>query len=261
LLLLLTVAGLSALGVFYLGETIVPVANRERLDIERYEVKKIPRETRANLGRLYFQLGEGKQLYIERFQPVTGEAFGIQLVTTDSGRVAERLEAEKMVWRDRKWWLGGVSVSRFERDGWMTLRRVESKVLDLKGVQPDAFSKIQTAPEELNYGELQGFIERMRIGGGDPRKWEVDLRFKVAMPAAAVIIVLFGAPIAAVRRRSGTGLAFGLALLICFIYFGFTQFGRVMGHNAILTPFLSAWIGNIFFGVLGLGLITVSHKY
>ncbi len=252
LVLLLGIAAICSAGILYLGETIVPVTNRERFDIERYDVKKIPRETRANLGRLYFHLEGGKQFFVERFNSITGEAFGIQIVTTDSGRVTERIDAEKMVWRDGKWHLGGVTKSQFGADGWMRMRRDESMEFDKKGIEPDAFAKIQTAPEEMNYRELELFIKRMKASGGDPRKWEVDLKIKLAMPIAAIIIVLFGAPIAAVKRRGGTALAFGLALLICFIYFGFTQVGRVMGHHGSLSPLVAAWIGNLFFGSFGL---------
>lgn len=252
LLLLLSIATVSSMGIFYLGETIIPAANRERFNIERYDVKKIPRETRSNLGRLYFQLETKQQLFIERFNAITGEAYGIQLITTDSGRVVERIDAEKMVWKNGKWYLGGITTSRFSADGWMRLRRDESMVIDYKGIDPDAFTKVQTAPEEMNFQELESFIQRMRISGGDPRKWEVDLRMKIAMPVAAIIIVFFGAPIAVVKRRGGIALAFGLALLICFIYFGFTQVGRVMGYNGSLSPMLSAWIGNLVFGAFGL---------
>ncbi len=259
-ILLLLVAAVCSIGALYLGETVVPVANRERFDIERYDVKKLPRETRANLGRLYFHLEGGKQLFVERFNAISGEANGIQIITTDSGRVTERIEAEKMVWRDGKWHLGGVTTSRFEADGWMRIRRDSEIEFAKKGIEPDAFAKIQTAPDEMNYRELEQFIERMKQSGGDPRKWEVDLEIKLASPIAAMIIVLFGAPVAAVRRRGGAAMAFALALLICFVYFGFAQVGRVMGHTGMLSPVVAAWIGNIFFGTLGL-IMSVNSKH
>jgi lipopolysaccharide export system permease protein len=100
----------------------------------------------------------------------------------------------------------------------------------------------------------------MKLSGGDPRKWEVDLKIKLASPIAAIIIVLFGAPIAAVKRRGGTALAFALALLICFIYFGFTQVGRVMGHHGILSPLAAAWIGNAFFGTMGI-IMSIGYRH
>jgi lipopolysaccharide export system permease protein len=260
LLLLLSIATVSALIILYLGETVIPVTNRERMDIERYEVKKIPRETRANLGRLYFQLGDGRQLFVGRYNADTGEAYDIQMMTADSGHVASRVDADKMVWRDEKWFLQGAREKQFGSRGIFSINPHPNRELDFKGLQPEGFAKIQTAPEEMNYRELSDFIERMRISGGEPRKWIVDLLFKISMPVAAVVIVLFGAPIAAVKRRGGTAVAFGLALFICFIYFGFMQVGKIAGYSGLLTPMASAWIGNAFFGTLGLVITVRSRK-
>lgn len=257
--ILLSLAAISAAGILYLGETVVPVANRARLEIERYDVRKLRRETRANLGRLYFDLGGGRQLYIGKFVPETREAYDIRLVTVDSGRVEKRVLAEKMCWLDGEWRLQGASALEFKDS---TLSAVSKPDLRLKSdaLDPASFSQIQTAPEEMNYRELKQFIDRLAISGGNPLKWEVELLFKVSLPVAAVVIVLFGAPIAAVRRRSGTALAFGLALLICFIYFGFMQVGKVLGQSGNLNPIVSAWVGNAFFGTIGLILTARSRR-
>ena len=52
---------------------------------------------------------------------------------------------------------------------------------------------------------------------------------------------------------SGTAaIGFALALLISFIYFGFTRAGQVLGHNGTLEPWLGAWIGNIVFFAAGI---------
>ena len=115
--------------------------------------------------------------------------------------------------------------------------------------------KVQIRPEEMNYIELRDYIRKQKSIGANIVKWKVDLLSKVSLPAATIIIVLFGAPIASIRRRSGTVLGFGLALFICFIYFGFIQIGKVLGHKAVLEPLVSAWAGNVFFGLLGLAIL------
>lgn len=48
-------------------------------------------------------------------------------------------------------------------------------------------------------------------------RWSVDLAFKFFQPFATFIIVLFGVPFAAFRRRGGLVLGFGLSLLVCFV--------------------------------------------
>jgi lipopolysaccharide export system permease protein len=81
------------------------------------------------------------------------------------------------------------------------------------------------------------------------------LAFKLSQPFATVIIVLFGVPFAATRRRGGLVLGFGLSLLVCFVYFGFMQIGKILGYHGTIEPLVAAWAGNATFGLLGAILI------
>lgn len=275
LVLLLVATSLLALGVYYMGETVVPVANKQRMDIERYEVKKLPRENRAKHGRIYVQVGKDTQLYIGNYKAATREAFNIRLLNLEDGHITSRIDAEKMVWRDQEWHVQGGSEMKFDHKKMNALGQSDiSDSLDFKlvsfqkkndytisgkGLRPDEFEKVLTRPEEMNTEELHEFIDRFDRIGGDTKRWEVDLLSKKAQPVAAIIIVLFGAPIAAVRRRGGTALGFGLSLFICFIYFGIIQVGKNLGYSGILEPWLASWLGNIIFGMLGLGLLIRSN--
>ncbi|MDP8238198.1 MAG: LptF/LptG family permease [Candidatus Hatepunaea meridiana] len=252
-LLLLTTIVLAGCG-FIFGETIVPVTNRERMDIYRYDLKKLPRDARSRHGQLYMQIGKNKQLHIERYNPGTREAFGIQLVEIDEGRVIKRTDAEKMIWRDAVWYLQGSVERVFNSNGIVNWKKYPAMIAPAIKFEPNEIEKVQTKPEEMNWVELRDFIVKLQNSGGDIIRWKVDLFFKISLPLAAVIIVLFGAPIASIKRRGGTVLGFGLVLFICFIYFGFIQVGKVLGYNGTLTPLVSAWAGNVFFGLLGLGI-------
>ena len=85
---------------------------------------------------------------------------------------------------------------------------------------PDDLKRVHIAPEEMSYTDLKSLVTRLQAGGNRAGKWIVDLAFKIAQPFATVIIVLFGVPFAATRRRGGLVLGFGLSLLVCFVYFG-----------------------------------------
>ncbi|MCF7811198.1 LptF/LptG family permease [bacterium] len=253
---LLLLAVLIAAITFLFGETIVPEANKQRLEIYRYDLKKIPRESRASQGHIYVQIDEDTQLSIDRFNPISCEAFGLQIVDVDKGRLKGRVDAEKMIWRDSAWHLQGAVRREFNEQGdvtWLTGYNL-SEVIKI-GLKPDQMEKVQIKPEEMNYIELRNYIKKQKSIGANIVQWKVDLLFKVSMPVATVVIVLFGAPIASIRRRSGMVLGFGMALFICFIYFGFIQVGKVLGYKAVLDPFVSAWAGNIFFGLIGLTIL------
>ncbi len=255
LILLLMVAVLLALGGFALGETVVPETNRSRMDIYRYDIRRLPRESRSKFGQLYMQIGKDSQLSVDRYNPATREAFGIHMISAAEGRLINRVDADKMVWRDAAWHLQGATERMFGADGGIDWKRDAARAISGDGLRPDELERVQTKPEEMNWADLREFVKRLGAGGSDTTRWLVDLRFKVSLPIAAVIIVLFGAPIASVRRRGGTALGFGLALFVCFIYFGFLQVGKVLGYNGTIPPIISAWAGNIFFGLLGLGIL------
>jgi lipopolysaccharide export LptBFGC system permease protein LptF len=83
---------------------------------------------------------------------------------------------------------------------------------------------------------------------------------KISFPFANFIIVLFGAPLASGRKRTGKALGFGLSLLICFVYYGFIKAGQVLGREAMLPPLLAAWIGNAIFGAMGIFFLVKARK-
>ncbi len=244
---------------YTLGETIVPQANRERMDIMRYEVKKVPRESRALKGRIYVQVGSDRQLYIDNYRAETKEAFGVRLLEVENGKVIDRFDAAKMIWLNDNWILQDANELQFTGIDSITGPVLWQQDIRLKipgdDLRPDELEKVQTKPEEMNASQLQEFLSRFKRIGGESRRWEVELYAKAAHPVAAIIIVVFGAPIAAVRRRGGTALGFGLSLFICFLYFGLIQTGKILGIKGVLDPWFSAWIGNIVFAVLGVGLL------
>ena len=176
--------------------------------------------------------------------------YQVTIQTVGVDRILERIEAKQMVWAGDAWKLKDGRKRLFRREGeevepFNTLRRKDL------GFVPDDLVKVQTKPEEMNYAELKSFIARLKHSGNRSVKWIVDLAFKISQPFANVIIVFFGVPLAAIRRRGGLVMGFGLGLLVCFIYFGFMQIGKILGYHGTIPPQLAAWGGNIIFAVLG----------
>ena len=118
-------------------------------------------------------------------------------------------------------------------------------------VIPEDLVQLKVEPEEMSHKELKNFAERIRQAGGRISRWQVDIHGKIALPLAGFIIVIFGLPISAVRRRSGAIVGVTLSLLITFIYFGIMQVGKVLGYKEIIDPFTAACMGNILFFVIG----------
>jgi len=166
-----------------------------------------------------------------------------------------------MEWDVKKggWELIGVKERIFDSSGEI-VRDYDTLAYTETRLHPDDLQDLEFKPEEMTYAELNRFVDKMLSIGADARKWLVDLYMKISYPFANFIIVLFGAPLASQKRRSGSALGFALALLISFIYFLFLRTGQVLGHKGELEPWLAAWIGNIVFGIGGIILMIRVRK-
>lgn len=232
------------------GETLVPKTNRMRLDIYRYDIKKESRQWRASRNQIAIQDEDNRQIYIQFYEIHKMRAHKVNILKIEDNRIVQRYDARLMQWNSQKnrWELLDVTV-RIMTDSSEIVTRLDTLIYEQSKVEPEDLLDLEIMPEEMNYAELNRFVDKMLALGADAKRWLVDLYMKISYPLANFIIVLFGAPLAARKRRSGPALGFAIALLISFIYFLFLRTGQVLGHKGDLDPWLAAWIGNIVFGV------------
>ena len=242
------------------NETVVPQANRTRLDIYEHEIRDRPREQFGTRRELSLQDRGERQLSIDYYNIRTQKANKVNIVWRDGNRIRERWDVKTMAWDSTRqaWRMSGITQRKFDPDE--EISRLDTLWYEDSQILPGDLVDLDQQPEEMNYFELKRFVERMSIMGSNARKWIVDLHMKISYPLASFIIVLFGAPLASRKRRSGPALGFALALLISFVYFGFMKSGQVLGYNGTLPPWLGAWIGNIVFGVGGVVLMLMTRK-
>jgi lipopolysaccharide export system permease protein len=252
-MLLLIAVPLSA-GMLIFGESIVPQANRARKDLYIREVKRSINPASSRQGRLYMQLGPHDFLRMESYDPISKSGDRASLHTFMGDRLARRITAERILYVKNIWVFENADIREFTGKTPMIAHADTLMRADLS-ITPDDLARVNIEPEEMNYFDLRDLVTRLQNSGVRAGKWVVDLAFKLSQPFATVIIVLFGVPFAAFRRRGGLVLGFGLSLLVCFVYFGFMQVGKILGYNGSVEPYAAAWAGNIVFGLLGFYLI------
>lgn len=255
------VSFLLSLTVMYFGERIVPLTNQKKADIKRERVDRIPKSVPRRLTNIYYQDSPTRRIFIGYYDARTKRARKVSLQETLPRRltVSRRFDAPEMVWQDSTW----ILVHGYQRtftNGVVKAVAFDSLPCGDISLRPEQVAKVEKQPEEMSYEELESFIEEVRRNGGDTARWMVDLYLKVSFPFANLIVVLLGASLAANRRRSGVAMAFGLSLFISFFYFGFVKLGQTLGHSGTLSPFLSAWLGNIVFFVAGILILIRSRK-
>ncbi|MDD5087347.1 MAG: LPS export ABC transporter permease LptG [bacterium] len=259
LAMFVTVAIPLSAAILVFGESVVPIANQERKSLYDEHVKRRRTATSVRQGRLYIQVGPHEYLKMEGYDPQNrvGERVGLHVLC--DGRVISRTTADHMAYEDGAWNLTQVQTHAFSDKG-ITITRQDTLRRSDFTITPDDLQRVNISPEEMSYLELRDMVKRLKASGVRAGKWVVDLAFKISQPFATLIIVLFGVPFAAIRRRGGLVFGFGLSLLVCFVYFGFMQVGKILGYNGSVTPIAAAWAGNFVFGLLGLALVIRVRK-
>ena len=106
----------------------------------------------------------------------------------------------------------------------------------------------------MSYWELQGYINAAMHRGEDVRKYLGELEFKIALPFMNFIVILLGIAITARAGRKGVAMLVGIGLGLAFAFYLISKFAIVFAQNGHLPVVVGAWIGNVFFFILGLAL-------
>jgi lipopolysaccharide export LptBFGC system permease protein LptF len=83
------------------------------------------------------------------------------------------------------------------------------------------------------------------------RSFQVEAHKKFAIPAACVVFVLLGAPLAILSGRAGMTMAIAFSISCFLVYYLFLTGGEKLADRRLLSPFLAMWGANIVFGLLG----------
>jgi lipopolysaccharide export system permease protein len=116
---------------------------------------------------------------------------------------------------------------------------------------------------EMNISQALEQLEIERLGGNDQkiRKLQVRIQQKIAFPFVCVIFGLVGSVMGSIPQRTGRGKSFGISVIVIFSYYLLLSVSGALAQAGIFSPFVGAWLPNLF--GLGIGLfllIRVAQK-
>ncbi len=232
----------------YFGGYIVPMANKHKVFIEQTYLKKGIVYFGSNI---YFQDTETRIVTINIYDLANDQANQVSIQEFDSKdntKLIERIDAFRMKYDTTKsCWILYNGVSRTFQDSIEIIEKFVVKELCDLNFKPDDVIKKQRKPEELSLPELLELANEQKRTGNDPTQIQIEYQSRIAYAFSSMIVVLFGLPISAGRRKGGLALHFGISLLITFIYLVFMKVSQAFGKNGLLDPFLTAWFSNFIF--------------
>ncbi|MGD8778261.1 MAG: LptF/LptG family permease [Ignavibacteria bacterium] len=230
------------------GGYIVPMANKHKVFIEQNYMKKDV----VSLGRnIFFQDSKTRIVSIVSYSVDIDQATRISIQEFDEKDITKmisRIDAERMKYDtlENSWQLIN-GVKRNFTDSTESAKYFDTLSINYLNFNPADVIKKQRKPEEMTLTELDEFATEQLRAGNDPTRIYIEYHSKIAFSFASLIVVLFGVPMSANKRKGGIALQFGISLLFTFIYLSFMQISQAFGKNGVLNPFLTAWFSNFFF--------------
>ena len=275
----LAMALVVSLVSIYFNGWVVPFSNHKKFEIERVYLRKS--STATSRFNIYFQEGRTRLVSLGFYESSSRTARRVSIEDfsdTNLTVLVRRYDALHMKWMDEQTVdsISALSLTPSMEDnglkgGWELTEGVERTIADGReemrsfdrlpigrlSLTPGEIEEKQRKPDEMGYNELRVFIQSQRRAGQEVSRWLVDYHSKIAFPFASLIVVLFGVPFSANKRRGGVAIEFGISVAVTFIYLAFMKTSQVFGYNGDLDPLLTAWLANIIF--LAAGIVNLAR--
>ena len=254
LLLSMVICGFT----FVWNETLVPVFAHNAQNIYKTEIKNKQQQSVLGTHDIWIR-GEGNFINVDYFDTRTGvlENVTVFLLNRDFS-LRGLVEIPKAQWTGAGWQTNEATEWNVLVDGKMV--RQETKAVLPLTETPEDLKLLARDVEEFTFFDLQKQIADMRSKGIDTTSHEVDLQTKLALPFVSPLMVLLAIPFALKRHMSGSiSLSFAVAMVIGFGYWVLMAFCVSLGHGGALPPWISAWIPNAIFAMIGFFFFTAEE--
>jgi lipopolysaccharide export system permease protein len=103
--------------------------------------------------------------------------------------------------------------------------------------------------------ELKAYIATQRKrGAGNVQAFETEWWKRWASPVGVFIMTLLGVTLSSKKVRGGMGKNLGIGIALSAIYILFSTVSTTFSVSGIMSPFMSVWIPNFVFLVIGVVL-------
>ena len=147
----------------------------------------------------------------------------------------------------RRWRLDDGWIRRFDGGDVVQYQRFEEPRLIDFPETPDYFQTELKAPEQMNYGDLEDYIDEVESSGQKVPELRVQLYNKIAYPVVALVMALVALPFAFRLGRQGALYGVGLSIVLGMVFYMVFAFFTTLGEASALPPFIAVWSPAVLF--------------
>jgi lipopolysaccharide export system permease protein len=242
----------------YLSNFMIPNANIKRIDFESKYIKK---QTRYKERNIHQQIRPGTFIYLESYNERNDIGYSFALEKIADGKLTYKLNSETIRWQieEELWRVHNYTIRKI--DG-LNETLITGKQLDtIFDFTPIDFIQSKTDMETMNFKALNEFIENEKIKGSEHIKYYlVEKHRRIAFPFSTLVLTLIGVALSSRKVKGGIGLHLGAGIALSFTFIMFMQITTTFATNGNLPAWLSLWIPNFIFAILGIYLIIKAPK-
>lgn len=252
---------------FVFNEAVVPVTNYQATLLVRQALDKDrPRIDRRHIIYQEFDQATGKELqrlfYASRFD---GRYMrGLTVLDFSQEGLQQILTAETGFWNaERQAWEfhnGTIYLVAYDAS-YRNIIQFKKQEITLPKA-PLELATQRRSPEEMSFWEARRYLKILESSGNlaQIREWQVRIQQKIAIPFICLVMGLVGTALGSLPRRNSGGWAFGLSVVIIFIYYLLMFVGDVMSQSGLIAPVVGAWFPNVLGLAMGAYLLRKADR-
>jgi lipopolysaccharide export system permease protein len=117
----------------------------------------------------------------------------------------------------------------------------------------------QKRVREMSLDEIWQQAQALRASGGSYRRALVEWHKRVALPVSSLVLVLAGAPLGGLNRRSGRLGGFAISAGSLLFYYILVTAGSSLAETGAISPLLGIWGPNVLTVVTAVALVLTAN--
>jgi lipopolysaccharide export system permease protein len=244
---------------FYLGNFLIPKTNQTRRIFKHAYMEKLTKDNERNL---HIQIEPETFAYVETYSSTLQLGYKFSLEKYDGQDLVYKMLADRINWdtANNSWKIKNYVIRVIDSTGQHIFKGTELDTT-ITALRSTDLYKIKERFEEMNYYDLNDYIDREKAKGSiSYKRYEIEKHKRLAGPAAIIILTFIGMALSSRKVRGGIGMHLGIGIALTFSYIFLMQVSTVFSAFGNLSPSIAAWIPNMFYFVIGIYLLQKAPK-
>jgi lipopolysaccharide export system permease protein len=246
-------AAVIAVFSFVFGGYIIPKANKTRINFEANYINLKIKKTGDR--DIQFKLSDSTVVFFGSFDMTAKTGYDFSIDRFDSLKLVSRLTAKSVRYKSNyDWEIKDYQIREF--NGLIETITKGERIDTVMQIVPDDFVIAKSDQQMMTTSELGHYIEtQSKRGIGNIQAFEIELHSRYASVFSAFILTLIGASLSARKvKGGGMGVNIGFGLVLSMGYILFMTVSSSFAVQGTMSPFIAAWIPNLFFAGIALYL-------